>query len=148
MSEGNALPDGMAALIEKAIVASPYAGLLGMELVEAVEDCVKVRLPHRQDLVTYGDTLHGGVLSGLVDVAATASFWASPSVEPGAQGATIGFTINFMSGARGKDVVATARVRRRGREISTGEVAVHDTDGREVAVALVTYKLSPSPSDG
>jgi uncharacterized protein (TIGR00369 family) len=147
MGEGNALPDGMTALIEKAIVGSPYGSLLGMELVEAVEDCAKVRLPYRKDLVTYGDTLHGGALSALVDVAATVSFWASPSVKPGAQGATIGFSINFTSAARGSDVVATARVRRRGREISTGEVAVHDADGREVAVALVTYKLS-LPPDG
>ncbi len=148
MDEAKPLPDGMSALIEKAIVVSPYGSLLELELVEAVEDRVKVRLPYRPDLVTYGDTIHGGVLSGLVDVAATASFWASPSVKPGAQGATIGFSINFTSAARGKDVVATAHVRRRGREISTGEVAVHDSDGREVAVALVTYKLSPPPGDG
>jgi acyl-coenzyme A thioesterase PaaI-like protein len=33
-------------------------------------------------------------------------------------------------------------VRRRGREISTGEVTVSDSEGREVALALVTYKLS------
>jgi uncharacterized protein (TIGR00369 family) len=142
-----ALPDGMESLIEQAIVVSPYGRVLGLELVEALEDCVRVRLPYRPELVTYGDTLHGGVLSGLVDVAATASFWASPAVKPGAQGATIGFSINFVAAARGKDVVATARVRRRGREISTGEVAVHDADGREVAVALVTYKLSPPPGD-
>jgi acyl-coenzyme A thioesterase PaaI-like protein len=38
--------------------------------------------------------------------------------------------------------VATANVKRRGREISTGEVSVQDADGKEVAVALVTYKLS------
>jgi hypothetical protein len=39
-------------------------------------------------------------------------------------------------------------VRRRGREISTGEVTVTDADGREVALALVTYKLSaPSPTE-
>ena len=143
MAEGSPLPDEAAALIEKAIVVSPYGALLGLELVEAVEDRVAVRLPFRADLVSWGDTIHGGVLAGTVDVAATAAFWASPSVQPGAQGATVGFSINFTAAARGRDVVATARVRRRGREISTGEVSVRDADGREVAVALVTYKLSP-----
>jgi acyl-coenzyme A thioesterase PaaI-like protein len=59
-----------------------------------------------------------------------------------ARGRTIGFSISFVSAARGKDLVATATVRRRGREISTGEVSVCDSDGREVAIALVTYKLS------
>jgi acyl-coenzyme A thioesterase PaaI-like protein len=56
--------------------------------------------------------------------------------------------VSFLSAARGKDLLASAVVRRRGREISTGEVTVSDADGREVALALVTYKLSaPSPSE-
>jgi uncharacterized protein (TIGR00369 family) len=83
-----------------------------------------------------------GAIAGLVDAAATASFWASPHLSAGARGTTIGFSISFLSAARGKDLVATATVRRRGREISTGEVSVCDGDGREVAIALVTYKLS------
>jgi len=59
-------------------------------------------------------------------------------------GTTIGFSINFLSAGRGKDLVATATVRQRGREISTGEVTVCDSGGKEIAVALVTYKLSPA----
>ncbi len=130
-------------MIERGIVQSPYGTLLGAELVDTEEDCVRVRLPYRDDLTTYGDTVHGGVIAGLVDLAATASFWASPEVKPGSRGATIGFSLNFVAGARGVELVATARVRRRGREVSTGEVSVCDAEGREVAVALVTYKLSP-----
>jgi acyl-coenzyme A thioesterase PaaI-like protein len=40
------------------------------------------------------------------------------------------------------DLVADARVRRRGREIMNGEVVVRDARGNEVAQAIVTYKLS------
>lgn len=137
------LPGEVVALIDKVIVKSGYGSLLGMELVEAREGSVRVRLPYRPDLTTYGDTIHGGAISALVDVAATASFWASPRIPPGSQGATVGFSLNFLAGARGVDLVATASVRRRGREISSGEVSVSDVDGREVALALVTYKLSP-----
>ncbi len=130
--------------IERLIVRSPYGRLLGMELVEAAQDRVVVRLPYRNEVTTIGDTVHGGAVAALVDVAATASFWASPQVGTGARGTTIGFSVNFVAAARGKDLVATASVRRRGREISTGEVSVCDAEGREVAVALVTYKLSNS----
>jgi uncharacterized protein (TIGR00369 family) len=129
-------------LIDHAIVRSPYGRLLGLELVEAVADRVRIRMPYREEVTTLGDTVHGGAISGLVDAAATASFWASPEIRSGARGTTIGFSINFVSAGRGKDLIATATVRRRGREISTGEVSVCDADGREVAVALVTYKLS------
>jgi len=127
--------------LDQLIVRSPYGRLIGAELVEASEGCVRVRLPYREELTTLGDLVHGGAVSALVDLAATASFWASSNIPAGARGTTIGFSVNFVSAARGKDLLATARVRRRGREISTGEVSVCDSDDREVAVALVTYKL-------
>jgi uncharacterized protein (TIGR00369 family) len=138
------LPPGVVQLVDAAIVRSPYGKLLGLELVSAEPDRVRVRLPYRVDVTTLGDTVHGGAISGLVDAAATAAFWAHPAAAPGARGTTIGFSINFVAAGRGQDLVAEARVRRRGREICTGEVSVADAAGREVAVALVTYKLSMS----
>ena len=107
------------------------------------EDEVRVRLPYREAVTTIGDTVHGGAIAGLVDTTATACFWASPQIPAGSRGTTIGLNVNFLSAGRGLDLVAHARVRRRGREVSTAEVSVRDPDGREVAVALVTYKLSP-----
>jgi uncharacterized protein (TIGR00369 family) len=136
------LPDEIVSLLDRLIVKGPFGSLLGLELVDAEEDCVRLRLPFRTEVTTLVDTVHGGAISSLVDCAATASFWASSEIPPGSRGTTIGFSISFVSAGRGRDLVATARVRRRGREISTGEVTVHDTEGNEVALALVTYKLS------
>jgi uncharacterized protein (TIGR00369 family) len=136
------LPDEIVALLNKLIVKSPYGVLLGLELVDAEEDCARLRLPFRSEVTTLTDTVHGGAISGLVDAAATASFWASSEIAPGSRGTTIGFSVNFLSAGRGSDLVATARVRRRGSEISTGDVTVCDSEGKEIAFALVTYKLS------
>jgi uncharacterized protein (TIGR00369 family) len=138
----SALPDSVRELVDAAIVRSPYGKLLGLELVSAEPDRVRVKLPYRVDVTTLGDTVHGGAISALVDSAATAAFWAHPGASPNARGTTIGFSINFVAAGRGQDLVADARVRRRGREICTGEVSVTDAAGKEVAVALVTYKLS------
>ena len=138
----SSLPDSVRQLVEIAIVRSPYGKLLGFELVSAEQDRVRVRLPYRADVTTLGDTVHGGAIAGLVDATATAAFWAHPEASPKARGTTIGFSINFVSAGRGQDLVAEARVRRRGKEICTGEVSVTDAAGREVAVALVTYKMS------
>ncbi len=137
------LSEEIVRLVESAIVRSAYGDLLGVELASAREDEVRLRLPYREALTTMGDTIHGGVISGLVDISATAAFWASPRVAAGSRGTTIGFSVNFVSAARASDLEAIARVRRRGREICTGEVSIRDAEGREVAVALVTYKLSP-----
>ena len=136
------LPDEIVTLLNRLIVKSPYGALLGLEFVDAAEDCVRLRLPFRSEVTTLIDTVHGGAISSLVDCAATASFWANSRIAPGSRGTTIGFSVNFLSAGRGSDLVATARVRRRGREISTGDVTVSDSEGKEVAFALVTYKLS------
>ena len=136
------LSEEIVTVLNRLIVKSPYGGLLGLEIVDAEEDCVSLRMPYRSEVTTLGDTVHGGAISGLVDSAATASFWANSKIEPGSRGTTIGFSINFLSAGRGRDLVATARVRRRGREISTGEVTVCDSEGKEIAFAIVTYKLS------
>jgi uncharacterized protein (TIGR00369 family) len=138
----SSLPDNVRQLVELAIVRSPYGKLLDLSVESAEPDRVRVKLPYRLDVTTLGDTVHGGAIAGLVDAAATASFWAHADASPKARGTTIGFSINFVSAGRGQDLVADARVRRRGREICTGDVSVTDAAGREVAVALVTYKLS------
>jgi len=130
------------AIVERVIVASPYGTLLGVVLEACEEDHVVVRLPYRADVTTLGDTVHGGAIAGLVDTAATAAFWATPKLTPGSRGTTIGFSLSFLSAGRGVDLVADARVRRRGREILNGEVVVRDAKGNEVAQAIVTYKLS------
>ncbi len=128
-------------LVEGFIVGSPYGRLLGMvgETVEA--DRVRVRLPYREAVTTIGDTVHGGAIASLVDVAATAACWASPSVDAGARGTTIGFAINYLNAGRGQDLVATAEVIQRGRAISVCDVHVRGADGSLVARATVTYKL-------
>jgi uncharacterized protein (TIGR00369 family) len=130
------------AIVEKAIVASPYGCLLGLTLESCEVDRVVVRLPFRNEVTTLGDTVHGGAIAGLVDTAATAAFWAKPGLSASSRGTTIGFSLSFLSAGRGVDLVAEARVRRRGREICNGEVVVRNASGGEVAQAIVTYKLS------
>jgi uncharacterized protein (TIGR00369 family) len=122
------------------IAGGGFADLLGTHLVSQEPDRVVVRMPYKE---AFGaDRVHGGAISALVDIAATAAFWSHPDVGPQARGATVGFTINFLNLARSVDLNAEATVRRRGGQICTGDVCVSDDSGREVAVARVTYKLS------
>ena len=132
------------AIVEKVIVASPYGRLLGLVLESCETDHVVVRLPYRSDVTTLGDTVHGGAIAGLVDSAATAAFWAKSGLSAGSRGTTIGFSLTFLSAGRGVDLLADARVRRRGKEICNGEVVVRAASGADVAQAIVTYKLSSS----
>lgn len=129
-------------VVEGFIVGSPYGKLLGITS-EAIEpDRVRVRLPYREAVTTIGDMVHGGAIASLVDVAATAACWASPSVDPTSRGTTIGFSINYLNAGRGQDLIATAEVIQRGKAIVVCQVSVRDGAGVEAARATVTYKLS------
>lgn len=122
------------------IASEGFANHLGAELAEAETDRVVVRLPYKEHLGT--GRIHGGAISALVDIAATAAFWSHPDISDTARGATVGFTINFLKLAVATELMAEATVRRRGGTICTGNVSVTNADGDEVAVAVVTYKLS------
>lgn len=127
------------------IAQESFARMLGVELIEAAEDRVVARLPYREQLGT--GRIHGGAISGLVDIAATAAFWSHRDLPSNARGATIGFTVNFLRVAAQTDLSATATVRRRGGTICVGDVSVVAQDGEEVATAVVTYKLDRSNRD-
>ena len=64
------LPTDVVRLLDQVIVRSPYGDLLGLELLEAAPDLARVRMPFRPEVTTVGDTVHGGAISALVDVAA------------------------------------------------------------------------------
>jgi uncharacterized protein (TIGR00369 family) len=87
-----------------------------------------------------GDTVHGGAISSLIDTAAATAAWSAADVPERPRASTVALTVNFLSPARGQDVVAEARVVRRG-QISVIDVAVTADDGTAVATALVTYRL-------
>jgi len=134
--------ENLRALVERAIVQSPYGRLLGVVCEKVEPDRLVVRLPFRDDVTTIGDTVHGGAIAGLCDIAATGACWASPAIAPGSRGTTIGLTLHFLAAGRAQDLAATARVIQRGGSICVVEIDVQGADGTAVARATATYKLS------
>ena len=128
-----------------AICTEGFARLLGVELESAERDHAVVRLPYKATLGV--GRVHGGAISALVDIAATCAFWSIADPPESARGATVGFDIHFLRLSVATDLIADARVRRRGGTLSTGEVVVSAADGQEVAIATVTYKLSGNVND-
>ncbi len=128
-------------IVRQAIAGSPLARLLAIDTVALERDRARILLPFRSEVTTVGDLVHGGAISALVDVAATAAVWTAADMARNPRGTTIGFSLNFLAPARGRDLVADARVVQRGRTICVCDVQVEDAGGRAVARALVTYKL-------
>lgn len=137
-----ALDEQLRTLIHDMIVRNGLGRHLDFALVDAEPDRVAIRLPFREEVTTFGDLIHGGSIGALVDAAATAAAWTGANLAKNPRGTTINYTLNFLEGARGEDLVANARVIRRGGTICVIDVDVHTTSGIHVSQALVTYKLS------
>jgi uncharacterized protein (TIGR00369 family) len=133
-------------LIQKAILEGPFSASLELEGEEARPDYVRLRLPFSMRRTTVGDIVHGGAIAALIDTAATAAAWSGIESPEEYRGTTIGFSVSFLSAARGEDLIAEARVTRRGSSICFIDVAVTDPRGDAIASGLVSYKLSRGSS--
>jgi uncharacterized protein (TIGR00369 family) len=129
-------------IVRTVIVSAPFGQLLGLVAERVEPDRVSVRLPFRPQLTTVGDVVHGGAISALIDVAATAAVWAGADVTQQRRGATAAITVTYLAPGTGQDLVATAEVIRRGRSLCVCDVTVDGAKGERVARALVTYKIS------
>ncbi len=130
-------------LIVEFVKHSPFARHLGIEVREIEDDRAVLALPFADEVVTIGDIVHGGAISSLMDVAAVAAAFSAIEFdgEP-PRGTTVGITVDFVAAARGQEVLAEARVLRRGGTLIFLEVkATGAEDGALVATGLVTYKL-------
>ena len=131
-----------AALARGWLDRSPFIAHLGIRLEEMEPGRARLSMPFSDALPTIGDVVHGGAISSLIDTAAAAAAWSGAEVPDRPRASTVGITVDFLAPARGKGVVADARVARRtGSGICFVEVSVSDTDGTQVALALVTYQL-------
>lgn len=122
------------------IATENFAAGLGIELIESQRDRAKVKLPYDSKLGV--GRIHGGAISALIDVAATAAFWSTPLANPKSLGATVGLTVNYLKLAVQTDLWAEAIVRRRGGTLCTANVTVVNECQDEIAIAVVTYKLT------
>ena len=118
---------------------------LGIQLAEVEVGRVRLRLPMREDLRTFGERplMHGGAIATLIDsAAASATRTLRAADEPPWRGlATTDINVSFLAGVSGGEVFAEARVLRAGGQVVFLNVEVRDEDGELVAVGRVTMRI-------
>jgi len=120
----------------------PYNRRLGVRVEAGSRDAVRVRVPYKDENSNPGRALHGGVAASAIDVAGTLAAWAGLDDGPGLQGSTLDLSVDYLAAAIGEDIVADARVLRRGKEIVYVEVDVTNDAGKRIAKGLVTYRVT------
>lgn len=119
---------------------SPYHAALGVQIESIEPDRVRLRVPYKDENSNPGRALHGGVSASTIDIAGALAAWTGIEGRPGLETGTLDLSVNYLAAAIGEDIVATAGVLRRGKEIVYSEVDVRTDAGKRIAVGLVTYR--------
>jgi uncharacterized protein (TIGR00369 family) len=117
---------------------------LNAELLDLAPGRCKIRSTYRKGLSQQHGFFHAGVASAIGDSAC--GYAAYTLFPPNTEVLTAEFKINLLAPAKGRELVATAEVVRRGRRLTVClariEVDPATAGGRECAIMLATIALA------
>ena len=119
------------AIIEARAQQNTFWRMLGIEVLDAGDGWVRLRLPLRDDLRNGpGAPLHGGALATLHE-----------SSAGGTGQASLDANVSFIGAVREGAAVVDGRIIRRGGTIAFGEAEVRDETGALAAKGRATYMI-------
>ncbi len=123
------------------MLATPYLAWLGLGFERYEPDDVVMRLPFRDELTNDGTYYHGGVVAAALDTAGAAAAWSNHDFDKGMRASTVSMSVQYVGAAKKSDLVCTATVVRRGKELTFTEITATDAQGAVVAHAVQTYRI-------
>jgi acyl-CoA thioesterase len=124
------------ASIRQRLAANPFIKFVGIQVPQLGKGYARFLLPFKPELANSIGLLQGGVLAALGDE--TVAFALYSLVKEGEMINTVEMKINFLGAVKEGEIIAEARIAKRGRTISLGEFEVRQAD-RLVAKGLCTY---------
>lgn len=123
----------------------PYADFLGIRVAGEHKGAPLLVMPYSEGLLGFPDRLHGGAVSGLLEIAAIAAIDAT--LEDGEQARAIfkpiTVTVDFMRPGIAADTYAAGEVVRIGGRIANVAVCAWQGDPeREIAAARMNLAIS------
>jgi uncharacterized protein (TIGR00369 family) len=117
-----------------------YFMLIGLEVIHAREGVGRVKLVAREEHLNPGGTVHGGVITTIVDAAGGIA--GMSAVAPTEQLTTAEIKLNFLNPARAGDtIVGEGHVIQLGRTLCIVEIEARTEDGRLIAKGLATLAV-------
>ncbi len=118
---------------------SPYSRFLGVRLDRLDAEGVRLALPYRDENSNPGQALHGGCAASLGAIAGHAVTRAALGAESGPWH-TAQMQVSYLAAAVAEDVVAEAKILRRGKEICFVGVDVSTEAGKPIASITTTVR--------
>jgi len=137
-----ATSDITAADVQHIVDRSPYLSWLSIRVLSLEADSIEAKATWRPEWVAnpnIGQT-QGGILAALVDFAACFALFS----KLGRPAFTIDLRTDYHRAAKNCDLLASGRVIKLGRQVSTCEAELRDPDGRLIASGRGTFLTASS----
>jgi uncharacterized protein (TIGR00369 family) len=118
---------------------SPYSRFLGVRLERVDETRARLVLPYRDENSNPGKALHGGCAASLGTIGGQVVARAALGTGSGPWH-TAQMQVSYLAAAIGEEVVAEARLLRRGKELCFVGVVVETADGKPIASITSTVR--------
>lgn len=127
--------------VQKLVIRAPFHQWLGVKVLALHADGIELKATWREEWVVNEELryTHGGILATLIDLAAD---WALVN-HTGRGVPTIDMRIDYHAVAMPGDLFAHGKVIKSGRQFSTAEARVFDSDGKLLASGRGTYFTAP-----
>lgn len=127
--------------VRKLVTQAPFHQWLGIEVLALHADGIEVKATWREEWVVNQELryTHGGILATLIDLAAD---WALIK-HTGRGVPTIDMRIDYHAAAMPGDLFARGKVVKSGRQFSTAEAHVFNSEGKLLASGRGTYFTAP-----
>ena len=125
--------------VRRWIEKSPYTAALGVELKAIDETSARLHLPYNDANSNPGGALHGGVAASLAAVGSQAMTRAVLG-DPSGPWHICSLQLNYLAAVMSEDVIADARLLRRGKSLCFVEVSVETEDGKPIAHATTAVR--------
>jgi uncharacterized protein (TIGR00369 family) len=112
---------------------------LGMELLEIKAGYARFRLPVRPEYLQAAGKMQGGLIVALADEAIAHAMVTTLTSQEGLT--TIELKSNFLAAVNSGELIATARVFKKGRSLVIGDCLVTDKKGKNICRVSATFLL-------
>ncbi len=125
--------------VHRWIDQTPYHSALGVSLEDLGPESARLRLAFREANTNPGGVLHGGCAASLASVGAQTVARAALGEDAGPWH-TAELQVNYLAAAKEQDVLAHARLLRRGKALCFVEVDVETGEGKPIAHATTVVR--------
>jgi acyl-CoA thioesterase len=129
------MPSKLFEILQPISSNNPFLKFMGIELLDAGEGWVKMKIAYRPEL-RQPFTLHGGAIYSLADSAAAHAL--TTLIMPDQFPTTVEQRINFLKAVKDQDVYCEARIVHLGKTLAYAEATMTTEDGALVAKSAAT----------